>query len=365
MRKFERIPQRENEFNKINGDKKMRSKLIILLVITTMLFLGCARQEKAESKNMEQIYKEEGIPVEVQAMQPETFVKELTYNATLTGMRQSAASAMIGGRIEKVHVKVGDYVEKDQVMFEFPEDAPAGQLTQAKAAFDLAEATYNRMKNLYDKGGISRQDLDGVETQYKVAKANLDAVLQMLKVRAPIAGYVTSVSVRETDGVHSETVLAIISQTDKMKTRIWATQDEVCQIKTGQKATAAWNDIILKGKVTEVAIAMDMAHNAFGVDLEFDNSRNLCKSGVIGEIAIQTYVNKSAFILERASVKDGQNGIYVFKVENGKAVKSYIQTGQENGTFEIVSGISAGDQIIVKGLNLVNDGAKVKVINGN
>ncbi len=49
----------------------------------------------------------------------------------------------------------------------------------------MIEATYARMQNLYAKGGISKQDLEGVETQYKVAEANLDAVMQMLKVRAP------------------------------------------------------------------------------------------------------------------------------------------------------------------------------------
>jgi RND family efflux transporter MFP subunit len=340
----------------------MRSKLIILLVITTLLFLGCAKQEKAESKNMEQIYKEEGIPVEVQTIQPEYFSKELTFNATLTGLRQSSASAMIGGRIEKVLVKVGDYVTKDQVMFEFPEDAPAGQLTQAKAGFDLAESTYNRMKNLYEKGGISRQDLDGVKTQYEVAKANLDAVLQMLKVRAPIDGYVTSVNVRETDGVHSETVLATVSQTNKMKARIWATEDEVCQIKAGQHATATWNDISLNGKVTEVAIAMDRSHNAFGVDLEFNNIKNMCKSGVIGEIAIQTYENDNAFIVARANVMEDTNGQYVYKMVDHKAVKQYVKTGNENGSFEIIEGLKSGDQVIVKSLNLVSDGAKVKIV---
>lgn len=340
----------------------MKSKMIILLAIGTLLILGCARQEKAESKNMELIYKEEGIPVEVQIMQPETFTIELSYNANLSGIRQSAAAAMIGGRIEKVNVKVGDYVIKDQVMFEFPEDAPAGQLTQAQSAFDLAESTYNRMKNLYEKGGISKQDLDGVETQYKVTQANLDAVMQMLKVRAPIDGYVIAVNVRETDGVHAEDVLAFVSQTKQMKARIWATEDEVCQIQTGQKATVTWNNMTLNGKVTEVAIAMDRGHNAFGVDLVFDNSENMCKSGVIGEIAIQTYSKDNAFVISRSNVKKDENGYFIYKVVSDKAVKVYIETGMENGGFEVLSGVAENDQIIVKGLNLVYDGAKVKVM---
>jgi len=340
----------------------MKSKLVILFVSATMLILGCSRQEVAESKNMEQIYKEEGIPVEVQVMQPETFIKELSYNANLSGIRQSAAAAMIGGRIEKVNVKVGDYVEKGQVMFEFPEDAPAGQLVQAQSAFDMVEATYTRMQNLFTKGGISKQDLEGVETQYKVAEANLDAVMQMLKVRAPIDGYVISVNVRETDGVHAEDVLAFVSQTNKMKAKIWATEKEVCQIKSGQKATATWNNVTLTGKVTEVAIAMDRRHNAFAVNLEFDNTENLCKSNVIGEIAIQTYENNNAFIIARSNVKKDETGFYIYKVVSEQATKTYVEVGQENGGFEIVDGISKDEQVIVKGLNLVYDEAKVKVV---
>ncbi len=340
----------------------MKSKLMILSVLTTMLFFGCAKQEKAESKNMEQIYKEEGIPVEVQVMQPEIFIKELTYNANLSGIRQSAAAAMIGGRIEKVNVKVGDYVTKDQVMFEFPEDAPAGQLTQARSAFKLAESTYNRMKNLYAKGGISQQDLDGVETQYKVAEANLDAVMQMLKVRAPIDGFVIAVNVRETDGVHAEDVLAFVSETKQMKARIWATEDEVCQIKNDQNATATWNNKVLTGKVTEVAISMDRSHNAFGVDLVFDNTENLCKSNVIGDIAIQTYKNEDALLVARANVKKDTNGYYVYKINGEKAHKSPVTTGLENDHFEITNGLEIGDKVIIKGLNLVYDGAKVKVV---
>lgn len=337
-------------------------KRIILISAVLIFFLGCAKQEKTEARNMEQIYLEEGVPVVVQTMLPTTFSKELKFNANLSGIRQSAASAMIGGRIEKVHVRVGDFVQKDQVLFEFPEDAPAGQLTQARSAFELAAATLARMQNLFEKGGISRQDLDGIQTQYNVAKANLDAALQMLKVRAPIAGHITNITVRETDGVQAETVLAIVSQTDKMKARIWATEDEICLIEPGQTATATWNDIILKGKVMQTANSMDLSHNAFSVDLEFDNKENLCKSGVIAEIAIETYKNDSAFVLARTSIKEDSQGKFIYKANYNQAHKIYIETGQENGFFEIINGIANGDQVIVESLNLISDGAKVKIV---
>jgi RND family efflux transporter MFP subunit len=301
--------------------------------------------------------------VEVINVQPQEFSVELPFSATISGLRQSAASAMIGGRIEKVLVKVGDHVEQDQVIMEFPEDAPAGQLQQAKAAHSLAKATYHRMKNLYQLGGISQQDLDGVETQYKGAVANLDAAMQMLKVRAPISGYVTSINVRETDGVHAEAILAMIAQTKQLKAKIWVTENEICQIEKGQIVHALWNDVTLKGNVAQVAMAQDPTTNAFGVDLIFDNAANLCKSGVIADIRVRTYSNPQTLLIPRKNLMNDEKGMFVYVVENNTAVKRMIKTGHDNGSLEIISGLKPGDKVISSSLNLVYDNAKVNVVN--
>ncbi len=340
----------------------MKKIMIGILLLSVLLFSACGRNKGEAAKNMEQIYDETGIPVKVMEMQPIEFVQVLPFTAKITGLQQANASAMVGGIIEKVHVKVGDYVQKDQILVEFPEDAPAGQLTQARSAYELSKTTYDRLKNLYDLGGISRQDLDGAETQYKVAAANYDAALQMLKVRAPINGFVTSVTVRETDGVQAETILVTIAQTKRMKAEVWVTENEICQINLGQKASFTWNGQVLAGEITSVAMAMDMTHNAFGIDLVFDNPDNICKSGVIGDINITVYENNKAYVIPRKNVMHDAKGRYVYLLKENKAVKQYITTGQENGSFEVLSGLYKDDKVIVEGLNLVTDGVKVKVV---
>jgi membrane fusion protein, multidrug efflux system len=224
----------------------------------------------------------------------------------------------------------------------------------------MTKTTYERMKNLYEKGGISKQELDQIETQLKVNKANLDAVKQMLQVRAPISGIVSNLTVHETDNVPAESVLATITQTDKMKTKIWASEAEICQIKTGMSAEVSWNNQIFKGKVVQIAMAMDPQFNAFGVDIHFENTNNICKSGVIGEIFIETYSNQS-LVLERKTVKENQQGKFVFVAENNKAVRKYIETGNENGNFEIVSGLKNGDWVVVEGIDLLHEDAPLKI----
>lgn len=347
----------------MGAGKKMKRnfKTVILIAATATLMFGCGSKEVEEAKNIDQIYAEQGIPVEAVEIQPVEFQVKLPYTAKLTGLRQSFASAMIGGRIEHIFVKVGDYVRKDQILISFPEDAPSGQYQQAKAALDIAESTFNRMNNLYELGGISKQDLDQVDAQYKVALANFDASSQMLKVRAPIDGYVTNIAVRETDGVHAEGVLATIAETKKMKAKAWVTEDEICNVQVGMKTTATWNNVTLTGKVTEVGMAMDPGTNAFAVNMEFDNASNMCKSGVMADIDIVSYNNESALIIERKNVLKDVKGKFVYLLKNEKAVKQYITTGQENGSFEITAGVTAGDKVITEGLHLVYDGAKVKL----
>jgi RND family efflux transporter MFP subunit len=340
------------------GELEMKKAITILFVI--LLLSGCTKKETVVSRNTERIYQEEGFPVKVKKMELEPFVKTLSYHSILTGLRQSHASAMMGGRIDKVHVKIGDYVEKDSVIIEFPQDAPGGQYIQAKSAYDITKTTYARMKNLYEKGGISKQELDQLEAQLNVSKANYDAVQQMLKVRAPISGIVSNLTVNETDNVPFETVMATITQTDKMKTRIWASESEICQIEKGMLAEVRWNNQTFYGKVVQIAMAMDPTFNAFAVEIHFDNTRNLCKSGVIGEIYIETY-SKKALIVERKVVKENPQGKYVFVAEQNKAIRKFIEIGNENGSFEVVSGLHTDDLVIVEGIDLLYDGALLNI----
>ncbi|MBN2461713.1 MAG: efflux RND transporter periplasmic adaptor subunit [Candidatus Cloacimonetes bacterium] len=340
----------------------MRTGNYLVWGLFLLVLAGCGSGNNKEARNIDQLHRENGIPVKVKLMQPEPFVKELPFTAIVTGIRQSSASAMIGGRIEKMNVKVGDYVERDSVLMEFPEDVPAAQYKQARSAYELARSTYDRMKNLYSLGGISRQELDAAETQFKVSAANWDAAQQMLKVRAPISGYITSITVRETDDVEAETVLATIAETGQMKARVWVTEDEVCMIREGMRARAVWQDVILPGQVTQVALAMDREHNAFGVDIVFNNSRNLCKSGVISDIMICTYENDNAFVLERKNVAQDEQGSYVYTVVEGSARKQYVVTGQYNDSYEILTGLAEGDLVVIAGLNLIAPGDKVMII---
>ena len=342
----------------------MNQTISTLLIITASTFLFSCGQEQVESRNMEQIYKEEGVPVKTVMVEPRMFETELSYHAVLSGIEESSAYAMVGDKVEKILVNVGDYVQKDQVLMTFPTDNPGAQYAQAKVAFDNAKMAYERVENLFKTGGISQQELDNAKAGYDVAAANWDAVQQSVQVRAPISGYVTKVNVRESDNVRRDDELFTISKTNKLKAKVWVSESEIQQVKKGLPAQAVWNDSTITGKVVQVDMAMNQQVQAFGAVIEFENRKNCITCGVTADVIIKTYKNPNAFVVERKNILNDQDGSYVFMVNSGNAKKRSVKLGKQEGIeIELLEGLEPGDELIVEGQLLLEQDSKVKIIN--
>lgn len=341
---------------------KKTVKIVYLLLIAVMVGIGCT-EEKVNSKNMEQIYKEEGIPVKVTEIKKGNFKRELKYNTHLSGIKESSASAMVGGRIEKILVKVGDFVKKDQVIITFPKDNPSTQYFQAKVAYENSKSTYERYQKLFDVGGISAQDLDNVKTQYEVNKANWDTTQKMVKVLAPISGYVTQLAVKETDNVKAETLLATIADLRKLKASVQVSEDEINDVAVGTKATAVWQGNVVEGKVTQVDMAMNPMTQSFNADIVFDNSDRKMKAGVTADIMIEGGENSNAISVERKNLIKIGNEYYAYVLNGNKAVEKKVKIGKSSGIYsEVIDGLAEGDLLIVEGQMFLENNANVKVI---
>lgn len=332
-------------------------------MILALIILYACNGNGEQAKSMEQIYKEEGVPVKTKLVQPQLFEKKLNYNAVLTGIEESTVSAKLADRVEKVLVNIGDYVTKDQVLITFPTDNPTAQYQQAKVAYDNAKSSFDRIKNLFDTGGISQQNYDNTRTQYEVAKANFEAVSQMVKVLAPMNGYVTGINVVESENVKKDEQLVTISRTDKLKSKVWISEKEISQVKVGLPALATWNDQVLHGKVVQVDMAINQNNQAFGAVLEFDNNGNGLYCGVTSEIQIITKQDAEAIVVNVKNILNSADGDYVFVNMNGQAERRLVVQGErQNLDVEIVKGLNPGDQLVVEGQLLLSDGSKLNII---
>ena len=346
--------------------KKLLSNKILsgsALMFLTFLFLASCGGDDKNNKTPEQIRSEEGIPVKVEEIKYQPYEKYLSFFAKLTGIKEATKGAMVGGNITKVNSQIGDYVKEGRVIIEFDTDNPALQYNQAKTTYENSGKNYQRIKALYEDGETSLAAFEGSQTQYEVAKRNYLSLRKMLFIESPFDGYIVNLKVNPGDGVKSETPLFTVSQTFKMRSKIWVSEKEIIQFKKGMKAITEFGGQKFIGKVIEIALAIDPAKQAFYVEVEFDNPRSVLKSGLTNEIKILTYENPKAIVIPRSIVMNDENGSYVFINDNGKASKRYISNGSESGLmYEISSGINPGELLVVKGASQLEDGSKINVI---
>lgn len=344
---------------------KMKSLLMaaVVTVIAALTIVSCGKDEQVESKSMQQIQAEQGVPVSVETVEYKPFQKYLGFFSQLYGIKQTTRGAMIGGRIDKVNARVGEAVKKDQIIVRFPEDSPSLSFEQAKSAYENSKKTYDRMKVLLESGETSQANYDGAETQYLVNKRNYESMKQMLFLEAPYDGVITEIMVNEGDNIKSNDPVFTIAQLSKMRAKVWASETEVKTIKVGMTALAVINDKEYKGRVDEIAVGIDPYKQAFYAEVEFDNGDRSLKSGVTADIRLLTYENKKAVVIQRNLISKDDKGGYVFVLNNSQAQKRYIKSGNENGLYlEIIEGLTSGDKLIVKGASQLVDGTKVNVI---
>lgn len=336
---------------------------LTVVLLTAIGFSGCSSEEKEESKSMEQIQKEEGMPVSVEKVSQKQFTKFLTYYGKFSGENETIIGAMIGGRIEKINFRPGDYVKKDDVVIQFPKDSPASQYQQALSAYENSKKTYERMKALLDKGEIAQAQFDGVETKYLVDKRNLETLKDMINLDAPYDGIITEIMVHEGDNVNDKAMLFKIAKLNKMKIRVWLSDNERMQVKNGMKAIATVGDKSFVGRVSELSLSVNPMTQSFYADLSFDNGKKEILTGTTADVKIFTYENNNAIVLPRNMVKDENGSKFVFVANGNLAKKVAVTISNENGeNYEIKSGLNTDDLIITKGFSRLDDGTKIKVI---
>lgn len=334
----------------------------VLVLAMSMLFTGCSK-EKEEAKNMEQIHKEEGVPVRTVRVMPKEFTTGLTYHSVLTGIRESTAAAAMGGTVERILVKVGDKVQKDEVLALFPTDSPAAAYDQARVALASARRAFKRIDGLYRAGGISLQERDNAKTRLDVAEAEWHRVRQMVKVKAPISGFVTKVHVSETDNVEEKTPLVTIARTDKLKAELWVSEDEITSIEKGMAAAATWKGERIEGTVTGVNTAMNGMKKAFRAIVEFDNSDHRLFAGTTVEVNITTSAHRGAIVVERKNIMEIEGKHFVFVVKGDTTERREITLGQQSGLdVEVTGGLREGEQLVTEGQLLLSDGIKIKIV---
>ncbi len=337
-------------------------KKIPMILLLALACVGCAVSSggKQATRSMEQIYKEEGVPVRVRTLATESFSAYLKYPATLKARLESTAAASIPEVVREVRARVGDHVRKDDVIVSFSQDNANYQ--QARAARDTAEATYARFKTMYESSNISAQDFDNVKVQYAQATSAFKNMDNIINVKAPIEGYVTALNVQVTDNVYPGAPLFTVSNLDAIEAKLYVTTEEARTVRTGQAALIEEDGQPARGTVTQVSLVMDPLHKAFPVTASFANRGFALTSGITADVSLEVYRAPAIVVKQKELVRQIDTW-YAFVVNGDTAQRRALKVGHQDGLrFEVLDGLKPGDKLVTEGARSLNDGTKVRVV---
>lgn len=304
-----------------------------------------------------------GIAVSVATLKSEIFKNYIDVQGRVDADENVAISTEMPGTITKINVKVGDNVNKGDVLAETDARTIYQSIADLQTNYDLVTQIYEKQKNLWDQK-------IGTEVQFLQAKTNKESLekkmvmlqqqLSMSKIVSPISGTVDAVDIKLGQMVAPGMPAIRVINFSNLKVKADVAETYASKIKKGSEVIVYFPDMedTLKTKVNFVSRAINASSRTFLVEVLLDNKTEY-HPNMVARLNVNDYQSSQPAITVpvRTIQKDENNASFVFVAENGKAQKRIVTLGKEySGKAEIKSGLKENDLLVTLGYDVINDG---------
>lgn len=336
-------------------------KRIIGTLVLALLAVSCGSESQSDKNKTV----EEKKPIVKVALSTKEPVEQIVpFTGSILPYAINNIGPSLGLRIEKIYVEVGDHVKKGQLLVEMDRR----QYLQAALQTESLETDYQRLKRLYEEGGISKQQLDQLETQLSVSRHATDNLAENADLISPINGVVTD-RMFDSGDVYSPATGRILTvmQMDKVKVQVNVSEQYFTQVKMGMPVDVAldiYPDQTFEGRVSLIHPALDATTRTFTVEITIANPSMLMRPGMFCRVTLNFGKVDRVLVPDIAVQKQmGTNQRYIFTVVDGMAQRQVVTIGRIVGkSYEILSGAEAGQDVIIAGGQKLIDGEAVEVV---
>ncbi len=290
----------------------------------------------------------------------------------------------IVGYLESVLVDRGDRVARGQALAVVrPSDQTAqligarGALAEAQAKSALAKQTADRAARVVAFGGMSTQEFQQANAEYRMARAQEASAaaqvaghalkLEEAKIVSPLDGVVTR---RRLDpgalvGPSGTTIVAV-ARTDILRAVMTVAERDAARVRVSQIGKVdidALPGVVISGQVARVSPTLDAATRTCQVELWLPNLQGKLMPGMYGRGAIIVDRHPAATVVPSTAIRVSAGKTWAFVVRSNKIERREIVVGEDRGTWlEIVSGLSAKEEVVIAGADGISDRATVQAI---
>ena len=284
----------------------------------------------------------------------------VTAVGTLRGSESLVLKSELAGRIAAIAFTDGARVKKGDLLIEFDASIQRAQFNQAKAERDLAAARLKRTRDLFDKKFLSAASLDDAKASADIAEAKLalaKATLDKMSVRAPFDGVVGLRQMSVGDYIREGTDLVNLEDVSRLRADFRVPEQFSSRLRPQQTvrlSSDAFPGATFPAKVTAVDAAVDVSGRSLLVRAELSDDRQRLKPGMFVRVSLVLETRANAIVIPEEALVTAQGRTVVFKVVDGKAVASPVQTGLRTmvdgkPVVEVMKGLAEGDIVVTAG----------------
>lgn len=372
----------------IKTTMKMKN-VIITSFILALVLSSCADKNQAPTAPPPPV-----LPV--LAITSANTTTDAEYPAAIQGTVDVEIRPQVSGNLDRIFVDEGAYVSKGQTLFKINERPFREQLNNALASLHAAEAALinanlevDKLTPLVQNKVVSDYQLKTAKASQKIAAANIEQAKAMVgsakinlgytNVTAPVSGYIGRLPKKQGSLVSAADVEPLTTLSDVHEVFAYFSLGETDFINfKSQYAGSSLGDKIKKlppvtliladnnaypqtGKIDMVDGQFDKTTGAITIRATFPNANGTLRSGNTGRIRLGLQ-HDDAILVPQAATIEMQDKVFVFTVgKDNKVTKMPITVVGKNGTnYLIKDGVKTGDQIVMSGIDKLQDGQAIQ-----
>jgi RND family efflux transporter MFP subunit len=366
-----------------------RAALVLLLAgLASAAWYFLAPNGNAPAPGAARSRAEAPVTVTTVTARQENFALRLAANGTVSALNRVEIHPQVSAAIVQVHVAEGQPVKAGQLLFTLDSRAAAVRVTQAQAELQRnlatladAERQLQRSRDLLRQEFVSQSAVDTnlslAEAQRALVAANRAAIraaqveLSYSRITAPSAGRAGAIGVYAGSYVTpASPPLVTVTQLDPIAVSFEVPQrhlgDLLASLRSGAGRVTAQlphgpgGGTTLEGTLQFVDSAVDAASGAVQAKAQFANPEQLLWPGAYVNVAMDVRTLPDAILVPQAAIIQGAREKTVYVVgPDGKAVLRPIELTASAGETAVVTGVRAGERIVVEGKQNLRPGSTV------
>ena len=298
---------------------------------------------------------------------------------TVAAVHGVTVSADLPGIVESISFDSGKRVEAGDVLVRLDTRQERAQLAAAESQRDLSKLNLDRSQQLLQRGVVAQAEFDRMAAESKQAEARvgeIKATIDRKQIRAPFGGTLGIRQVNLGQYLEGGSAVVPLQSMDPVYVNFDVPQQEVASLKPGDVVRVSADSLaaaVPLGTVTAINAVVDQATRNVQIQAVFRNPHAALRPGMFVEVEARLGTSAAVVALPASSVSYAPygNSVYVVKDLKGKDGKSYrgveqrfVKLGSGRGDqVAVVSGLTAGEEVVTSGVFKLRNGASVLVNN--